>query len=437
MKKLILILLLSITVFAQQKKVYLADIEGDIDLGLSPYISRVIEEAEKANANAVIFRINTFGGRVDAATQIKDAILESRLLTIAFIKYRAISAGALISLSNKHIVMAKGSTIGASTGVDGTGEKLSEKVQSYLRGEFRSTAERNGRRTDIAEGMVDERIVIPGLVDSTQLVSLTTAEALQYGIADTTASDISEVLKIYDLEGAEVVTLDTNWAEAVIRFLNNPIISSLLIMIGMVGLFTEIKTPGWGLAGTAGVLALALFFGSSILLDLASWLEIIMFVSGIILIVVEIFVIPGFGLPGILGIVLMMAALFLSFFGSVTPIEGSILNTALISIGSALLASIVTLYILYKYLPKTRAFNMFVLNEQFTKPDGFISNPDRSDLIGKKGKTITPLRPAGNITIDGERLDVVTDGDFIERDVLVEVIKTEGARIVVHKAPEE
>lgn len=156
-----------------QKKVHIAYIEGDIDLGLSPYISRVVSDAEKENADAIIFKINTFGGRVDAATQIKDAIIGTDLLTIAFINNRAISAGALIALSCKKIVMVPGSSIGAATVVDQTGEKVGEKYQSYMRSEMRSTAEKTGRRVDIAEGMVDERIVIPGLVDSTQLITLT------------------------------------------------------------------------------------------------------------------------------------------------------------------------------------------------------------------------------------------------------------------------
>jgi len=279
-KFLIIIFFLISTSLAQQK-IYVAFIEDDIDLGLAPYVSRVVSDAEEANADAIIFRINTFGGRVDAATQIKDAIIGTDLLTIAFINNRAISAGALIAISCDKIIMVPGSSIGAATVVDQAGEKVGEKYQSYMRSEMRSTAERNGRRTDIAQGMVDETFVIEGLVDSTQLVTLTSKEAYKYEIADTLLENIDEVLKYFDLESAESVVERSNWAEDVVRFLNNPIISSILIMIGFFGLFAEIKSPGWGVPGTAGLLALTLFFGSSYILQLASIVEILMFIIGL------------------------------------------------------------------------------------------------------------------------------------------------------------
>jgi membrane-bound serine protease (ClpP class) len=260
MKKLILLaVIFLITLSAQDKKVYHAYIEGDIDLGLAPYVKRVISEAETNLADAIIFEINTFGGRVDAATQIKDAILDSKVKTIAFIDKRAISAGALISLSCEQIIMVPGASIGASTVVDQSGQKQAEKYQSYMRSEMRATAEKTGRPTDVAEAMVDETVVIEGLVDSSKLVTLTSEEAVKWGIADTIISSFEKVLIANGLEDAEVINLDENWAESIVRFINNPIISSLLIMIGLLGLFTEIKTPGWGLPGTAALIALALY----------------------------------------------------------------------------------------------------------------------------------------------------------------------------------
>jgi len=188
-----LIFFLNLLIFSQSKKVYYAEIDGEIDLGMAPYVSRVVNEANEENVDAIIFKINTFGGRVDAATQIKDAILSSKAVTIAFINNRAISAGALIALSCAKIAMVPGSSIGAATVVDETGQKVGEKYQSYMRSEMRSTAEKNGRRTDIAQGIVDERIVVEGLVDSTQLITLTTEEALKYKIADTVVTNIDEL----------------------------------------------------------------------------------------------------------------------------------------------------------------------------------------------------------------------------------------------------
>jgi membrane-bound serine protease (ClpP class) len=270
----------------------------------------------------VIFRINTFGGRVDAATQIKDAILDSKVMTIAFVNKRAISAGSLITLSCEKIVMVPGASMGASTVVDQQGAKQAEKAQSYMRSEFRATAEKNGRRTDIAEAMVDERVVIEGLVDSTQLLTLTSEEAMKYGIADTVLSNIDEVLETYGISDAELVKLDENWGESVVRFLNNPIISSLLIMIGLVGMFTEIKSPGWGLPGTAAVIALTLFFGTSYILELASIIEIVLFIAGVALLLVEIFIVPGFGFFGVGGIILIVAGLFLGLLSDFNILIG-------------------------------------------------------------------------------------------------------------------
>lgn len=418
-------------IYAQQKRVYIAYIENEIDLGLAPYISRAISDADKAGADAIIFKINTFGGRVDAATQIKDAILASNVPTVAFVNNRAISAGALITISCQRIVMVPGSSIGAATVVDQTGEKVSEKYQSYMRSEMRSTAERNGRRTDIAEAMVDERVVIKGLVDSTQLVTLTAEEAIEYEIADTLLTKIEDVLKFLDLEGAEIVRVESNWAEDVVRFLNNPIISSLLILIGFFGLFAEVKTPGWGVPGTAGIVALALFFGASYILQLATIVEILMFIGGLLLIATEIFIIPGFGIAGISGILLVIASLFLSLIGGRPFLDFDIVSMAIIQLASAITGAFVLILLLAKYLPKSTVFNKLVLSTATAADRGYVSNPDYKSLVGKEGVALTTLRPAGTAEIDGQKYDVVADSEYIKNGTKIKVIKTEGMRVVV------
>jgi len=417
-----------------QQKVYVAFIEGDIDLGLAPYVSRVVSDAENAGADAIIFKINTFGGRVDAATQIKDAIIGTDLLTIAFINNRAISAGALIAMSCDKIVMVPGSSIGAATVVDQTGEKQSEKYQSYMRSEMRSTAERNGRRTDIAQGMVDETFIIEGLVDSTQLVTLTANESYKYGIADTLLENMDEVLKYFDLAGAKSVVERSNWAEDVVRFLNNPIISSILIMIGFFGLFAEIKSPGWGVPGTAGVLALTLFFGSSYILQLASIVEILMFIAGLGLILLEVFVIPGFGIAGIGGILLIIASLFLALIGADPFLDMRAVSMAIIQLTVALVLSIILIIVLAKFLPRTSIFKKFVLSVEEKSEEGFVSHATSEELVGKTGKALTDLRPSGTAEIGGKRVDVVTDSEFIEKGSKIEVIEVEGIRVVVKKS---
>ncbi len=418
--------------FAQQK-VYVAYIDGEIDLGLAPYISRVIADAEENEAAAIIFKINTFGGRVDAATQIKDAIMGTDRFTIAFINNRAISAGALIAISCGKIIMVTGSSIGAATVVDQTGEKVGEKYQSYMRSEMRSTAEKNGRRTDIAEGMVDERIIIPGLVDSTQLITLTSIEAYEYGIADTILNNIDEVLAYFNLEDFETVAQTSNWAEDVVRFLNNPIISSILIMIGFFGLLAEIKSPGWGLPGTAALIALTLFFGSAYILQLASIIEILLFVIGLGLILLEVFVIPGFGVAGISGIILIIASLFLSMVGEDPFLDMHAVSMAIIQLSVALLLSLVFIFLLAKYLPKSNIFKKFVLSEEERSIAGYTSRKDAKEFLGAKGVSLTTLRPAGTAEINGKRVDVVTDSEYIEKGKNIEVIEVDGMRIVVRE----
>jgi membrane-bound serine protease (ClpP class) len=429
--KFFIALLFVFTAFSQHKTVYVAYIDGEIDLGLAPYVSRVINEAEENNADAIIFKINTFGGRVDAATQIKDAILSSKVLTIAYINNRAISAGALIALSCNKIVMLPGSSIGAATVVDETGKKQSEKYQSYMRSEMRSTAERNGRRTDVAEGMVDERVIIEGLVDSTKLVTLTSEEAYKLKIADTVITDYNNFLSAFDLKNADEVQLTSNWAEDVVRFLNNPIISSILIMIGFFGLMAEIKTPGWGVAGTAALISLSLFFGSSYILQLASVLEILLFVFGLGLLLAEIFIIPGFGIAGISGIVLIFASIFLSLLGSKPFIDMETVSVAIIQLSGAMLFAIAGMFFLVKYLPKSTAFNRLVLSESEKADKGFVSYPTEKDLVGKTGIAFTTLRPGGTAEIDGRRIDVVAESEFITQGSKIKVLRVEGIKVVV------
>jgi len=418
----------------QTSKVYLGIIEGDIDLGLAPYVKRIVETAEADLADAIVFRINTFGGRVDAATQIKDAIMNSKVMTIAFIDKRAISAGALISISCNKIVMVPGASIGATTVVDQEGKKQSEKYQSYMRSEMRATAEKNGRRTDIAEGMVDETVEVEGLVGKDKLITLTSEEAKKFGFADTVVSDLDSALSAFGIKSYEIIESKENWGESVVRFLSNPVISSLLIMVALVGLFTEIKTPGWGLPGTAAVIALALFFGSGFILELVSWLEILLFFAGVVFLIVEIFFVPGFGIFGILGITMMVGGIFLGLVSDLDKIDGSLISAAIIQLAVTFIISGVLIFVLLRFLPKSSVFHKLILATNIESSSGYISSIDNNEmLIGLRGISYTDLRPAGTAVIDGRRFDVVTDGEFIGHDNPVVVKKVSGSRIVVEE----
>lgn len=437
MKRLFFIiigLLFFTNIFAQLQKVYIGNIEGDIDLGLAPYVKRVVNEAEKNGAAAIIFRINTFGGRVDAATQIKDAILNSKVKTIAFVDKRAISAGALIALSCEKIAMVPGASMGATTVVDQTGQKQSEKYQSYMRSEMRATAEKNGRRTDIAQGMVDETVVVKDLNDDEKkLITLTSEEAVKYKMADTVLANIKDVKKAFGLENTEEVFLASNWAEDFVRFLNHPIISSLLIIIGLLGIFTEIKMGVWGFPGTIAVIALALFFGSGYILQLASVIEIVIFILGVILLLVEIFVIPGFGIIGVVGIILMVTGLFLGLISDFKMIDYSILSVAITQLAAVFVATATFVFLLSKMLPKSSIWNKLILQENISSRSGYAAKPAFEHLVGAEGIALTTLRPAGTAMINGKRIDVVTEGDYINHDSEIVVKAVEGSKVVVGK----
>jgi membrane-bound serine protease (ClpP class) len=244
---------------------------------------------------------------------------------------------------------------------------------------------------------------------------------------------MDEVLKYFDLAGAKSVVERSNWAEDVVRFLNNPIISSILIMIGFFGLFAEIKSPGWGVPGTAGVLALTLFFGSSYILQLASIVEILMFIAGLGLILLEVFVIPGFGIAGIGGILLIIASLFLALVGADPFLDMRAVSMAIIQLTVALVLSIILIIVLAKFLPRTNIFKKFVLSFEEKSEEGFVSHSTSEELVGKTGKALTDLRPSGTAEIDDKRVDVVTDSEFIEKGSNIEVLEVEGIRVVVKK----
>jgi membrane-bound serine protease (ClpP class) len=420
----------------QAPVVLIAPVEGMIDLGLAPFVARVLERAAADGGAAVIFEINTFGGRVDAAVLIRDALLNSKLRTVAFINKRAISAGALISLAAERIAIADGGTIGAATpvqmGQGGAPEAVSEKTVSYVRKEFRATAEARKRPPLIAEAMVDADIEIKGLVEKGKLLTLTTDEALRHKIADFRGNSIEAVLKQLDLEGAEVRRLTPNWAEELVRFITHPIVSSLLMTVGMLGIIIEIRTPGFGLPGGLGIASLALFFWGHWLVQLAGWEELLLFTSGLLLLVLEIFMIPGFGIAGVLGIAALLAGLSLSLIGGGASWE--FILTAMSRVVFSLLLAILASLLLLRYLPRLPGGRRLILDTGLSSGAGYAAAPEEDrGWLGKSGTALTPLRPAGIAEIDGRRVDVVSDGEFVDSGAPILVSRVDGNRIVVRR----
>jgi membrane-bound serine protease (ClpP class) len=417
--------------------VYVAPVEGIIDLGLAPFVQRVLNEAADAGAAAVILDINTFGGRVDAAVLIRDALLAARVKTVAFINRRAISAGALISLAAEHIVMAEGGTIGAATPVQmgqpgAAPQPVEEKTLSYVRKEFRATAEARKRPPQIAEAMVDADVEIKGVIEKGKLLTLTTAEALKNKIADFSADTLDGVLAQLDLKGAEVRRATPNWAENLVRWLTHPIISSLLITVGMLGIILELRTPGFGVPGALGLASLTLFFWGHWLVALAGWEELLLFGSGIALLFVEIFIIPGFGIAGTLGIVALLAGLSLSLVGGGASWE--FIVRAFARVVFSLLAALVASLVMLRYIPRLPFGRRLVLDTGLGTGEGYASAPESDRRwLGKTGIAHTALRPAGIAEVDGERVDVVSDGEFIAAGTPIAVVRVDGNRIVVRQ----
>jgi len=417
--------------------VYVAPVEGIIDLGLAPFVRRVLDEAAEQRAAAVVLEINTFGGRVDAAVLIRDALLRAKVPTVAFVNKRAISAGALISLAAETIAMADGGTIGAATpvqvGAPGGGtQAVDEKSVSYMRKEFRSTAEHRKRPPLIAEAMVDADVAIPGLVDKGKLLTLTTTEALAHKVADVRADSLEAVLAHLKLGNAEIRRVSENWAEQLVRFLTHPILSSLLMTVGMLGIIIELRTPGFGVPGALGITSLGLFFWGHWLVRLAGWEEILLVAVGLLLLAVELFVIPGFGITGILGILAILAGLVLSLLGAGATATGVVSAAARVAV--SLLIAVVAAVALLRVLPRLPFGRQLILDTGLTALTGWASPPESDrQWLGKRGTTVSPLRPAGIADLEGERVDVVSQGEWIDTDSPIEVIRVEGNRIVVRQ----
>ncbi len=413
----------------QRAVVYRIPVTGVIENGLAPFIARVIATAEAEGAAGVVLDIDTPGGRIDAAQRIVDAVRQARVPVVAWVHPRALSAGAMIALSANKVFMAPGAVLGAATPVNGEGVKGSEKIVSAMRAEFRALAEARGRNPAIAEAMVDEKLGVAGVAAPGQLVTLSTAQALSTGYAEAEHASLEAVIGAMGFAGAEVRALDPNWAEAIVGFLTNPIIAPLLLSLGVLGLIFEIKAGAFGLGGLVSLLSLGLFFGSSFIIGLAGWEEVILLGLGLIALGVEAFLLPGFGVAGLLGICFLIGAVVLAMLGA-SPTGGDI-ATALGILGASLVITASVFYAWLRHLPNSHRFSGLLLTQQTHRAEGYISAPQRDELIGRAGVTVTDLRPAGVAEVDGERIDVVSEGDFVGAGVAVTIVRAEGYRHVV------
>jgi membrane-bound serine protease (ClpP class) len=312
------------------------------------------------------------------------------------------------------------------------GKKQSEKYQSYMRAEMRATAEKNGRNPIYAQAMVDETIKIPDSIKGdNKLLTFTAEEAYKYKYNDTILESINQIPQFLNIKNYQIIPVEKNNMDSFISFISNPVVVSILLTIGIIGIITEIKTPGFGVPGIVGLIALALIFGTNYITNIANSFEIILFIIGIVLIILEIFVIPGFGLTGVIGFLMVVGSLFLILLPPLKMTDGDLINKVLFQITLSFIFSGIVLYFLFKYLPKNQTFNKLILDEQTSVQAGFTSADDYSYLLNKIGIAHTVLRPAGIVIIDDKKYDVVTTSDYIDKGTKVKVIKIEGNKIIV------
>ena len=425
---LLLLILLPLTARGTETcRVFVLTIDSEIHAKSARTLEKALQEAEDWNAQVFLMRLNTFGGALDAAEKMRTALLESPFTTVAFIDHQAASAGALISLACDLIYMSPGSTIGAATVVNQKGEPMPEKYQSYMRSLMRATAEKTGRDTKLAEQMVNGE----------KIVSLTTQEAIEAGFSQGRADGISETLDLLGYSDCEIQEYKETWLDKVIGFFLLPLVQGLLLMGMIGGVFFELKTPGVGFPlGLAIVCAIG-YFSPLFLEGSRQYWEIAVMMVGVVLLGLEIFVTPGFGVLGILGIVAMATGLTLSMvdnwifeFKGPFPWNRILGPVAIVMVAS--LASIIGMLLSVHVLFPTRAFNYIALRTNLKTENGFLGVPVLKDIaIGQEGITFTDLRPAGKVTINGKWVEARAAVGFIPKDTTVKVVRIEGGVIFV------
>lgn len=420
-----------------KKKVMVMEIKAEIDPRMGRYVKLALEHAAKTNADIIIIDMDTFGGALADTKEIVDGIMDVKIPVWVFINSDAASAGALISIACDSIYMAPGATIGAATVVDGSGGAAPDKYQSYMRSIMRSTAEENGRDPRIAEGMVDENVVIDSLKQAGKVITFTTSEAIENGYCEAKVESIEEILKRNNVTDYEIDTYKLGTSEKIIAFFLNPFISGLLILVIMGGIYFELQTPGVGFPLIAATIALVLYLVPYYLNGLAAYWEIIALFIGVLLIIAEVFFIPGFGVAGVSGITLTIVSLVLimlnnDFFNFEFVPLGDIIVATFATLGG-LTGGVVLLFVGGARLTKTKAFNRIALSDTQDAKSGYTVNSFQKDLMGKQGKAQTILRPSGKVLIEGEIYDAFTRGDFIEKDETIEVIGKEGVTLRVKK----
>lgn len=436
MKKLLfLISFLIVQISFAQTKVFKMEIKAPIDPRTNRYTELALEKAKEEKADLIIVEMDTYGGAVNDADEIRQRFLDCEIPIYVFINKNAASAGALISIACDSIYMTSGANIGAATVVNGNdGAKAPDKYQSYMRSMMRSTAEAKGRNPKIAEAMVDENLKVDSVSQAGQVITFTTSEAIENGFCEAQVSSVEEILERTNNDDYIIVEHKEDWSEKVIQFFLNPAISGVLILIMMGGIYFELQSPGIGFPIAAAILAAVLYFTPFYMNGLAENWEIILFIVGVLLLIAEVFVIPGFGVAGISGLILVFSSLFLVMVNNVTFdftfVPNVRITQSLTIISLSMFSSVVFVFVSAKYIIRSKAFSRIALDNTLSKEEGFVSN-QINEMLGKLGETQTVLRPSGKIRIDENLYNAEARNSFIEKGKKVEVIGMDTSTLIV------
>lgn len=444
-RTIILFTLLLAVLFVQaQTKVYYYNIDENIAKPALRKTEKALQDAKEQKVDYILLELNTFGGELDAADKIRTLLLNAPMPTMVFINNNAASAGALISIACDSIYMAEGSSLGAASVVNQSGEIMPDKYQSYMRSLMRSTAEKNGRNPDIAQAMVDPDVYVPMVSDSGKVLTFTTEEAILNQFCEKMANDRAAVLTAAGLEGATIVEQELNWIDKLINFLVNPVVSGILIMCIVGGLYFEFQSPGLGLPIVIAIAGALLFFAPHYLEGLAAHWEILVFLAGVILLMLEIFVVPGFGVTGISGIVLIFTSLILTMVFNVgfhfqfdpnLDAAVQIGRSTIIVLMSVVCGFFLSLWLSKKLITAETRFGTMALKTNLETDEGFTAQDMRlQTYVGQSGVTATFMRPAGKIEINGDLLEATAEHGLIEKGERVVVTRFENAQLFVRKA---
>ena len=432
----------SLGVSQEARPVWVLTIDTEIGRGTVSYLRKGLAEATAAEAQAVVIQLSTPGGYLDSAVAGRDAILDADLPTIAYVNREAYSAGALLAIACGHIYFAPAGVMGAATPVyfeKGMMREAPEKVISATRKLFRATAETRGRPPKIAEAMVDRDVEIEDLVERGKLLTLTAQEAAEWGYSDGEVASLDQLLQLEELAAGEVVHFAPRWVDTVVEILTRSWVAALLITVGVLGLIAEMIIPGFGVPGILGLASLGAFLWSHTLVGLAGWESIIFLLGGLVAIFLEVFVFTAvdFGVAGLVGLVAIGLGFYTSMVGPFTQ-PGETLQAVLVVSGALVVALIGVILLLVK-LPRSRLrLGGVILSSSITGRafDRRQAEGTVSPWVGRRGVAATDLHPVGAGEFADERVDVICEEGFLPQGTTIVVIKDEGYRKVVRKEKE-